>query len=66
MIEQNTEIDHFIKEILNWCLIATSFVSYEFQLAYLFTKSPPTERSYDLTYKLGMIDIHSSIWGGVY
>ena len=59
---KHVEIDrHFIKEKLDDGLIATEYIPSRLQLADMFTKGLPTKQLEDLTYKLGMIDIHSPI-----
>jgi len=57
---KHVEIDrHFIKEKLDDDLIATEYIPSRLQLADMFTKGLPTKQFEDLTWKLGMIDMHS-------
>ena len=64
---KHIEIDkHFIKEKLDSGLICTSYVSTDYQLADVFTKGLSSAKFHADVSKLGMENIYSLVWGGVW
>jgi len=63
---KHIEIDcHFTREKVLEGLLQLSDLPTEEQLAYIFTKIPPSPQFKPLLSKLGMYDPHSSLRGGV-
>ena len=64
---KHIEVDrHFIKEKLDSCLICTPYVPSQGQLASILTKGLHTPNFDRIICKLGMYNIYSSAWGGVF